>query len=96
MSILYAEIKTTKKNLNDRKICMNLDLTTRAVDMASFVCVLPIFERPTRRSISISPSITTEGKKAHKPGDRAPCCAAGYLDRRQAAWLLMSLPPSPK
>ena len=42
--------------------------------MASFADVLSDLERPNQRPVSISPLNATEGKKAHKPGERSPCC----------------------
>ena len=35
MSVLYTNINY--ENLNDQKFCVNLDLTTRAVNTASFI-----------------------------------------------------------
>ena len=34
-----------------------------------------VFEQPTQRPVSISPSIVIEAKKAHKVGERSSCSA---------------------
>ena len=49
--------------MNDRKICVNLDLATCSEDrIRAAIVFCPIFEQPTQR-LSISCSIETEAKK---------------------------------
>ena len=81
-SILYVKIKKKLENLNNQKFYTNLHLTTcQWIFLASLAFYHSIiFEWLMQNPISISPSITTEAKIAHKPGDRTPFIAAGYLD----------------